>query len=113
MKNLKNLAIAAALIFVSISAPAIAEEKATYELAIKDHKFTPEELKVPAGKPFILNVQNNDATAEEFESHSLKLEKIIAGNSSAKFHVKALKAGKYDFFGEFNEASAKGIIIAE
>lgn len=82
-------------------------------LVIKDHRFTPSEVKVPAGKKVKLIVENQDATPEEFESHELNREKVIAGRSKATIFIGPLKAGRYPFFGEFNEATAKGVVIAE
>ena len=84
-----------------------------YTLTIKDHKFTPEELKVPANARVVITVINEDAAAEEFESHALKVEKVIAGNSRGTVRIGPLKAGRYPFVGEFHEATAKGVIIAE
>ena len=40
-------------------------------LVIKNHKFEPAELKVPAGQRVKLVVHNQDSTPEEFESHDL------------------------------------------
>jgi hypothetical protein len=84
-----------------------------YVLTIKDHKFTPEELKVPANKRVVITVVNDDATAEEFESSVLKVEKVIAGKSKATVRIGPLAPGKYPFIGEFNAATAKGVVIAE
>ncbi len=104
--------LAAALVFAA-SASAHAAEPKTVELVIKDHKFTPAEVKVPANEKVTLIVKNQDATPEEFESHDLKREKVIKANSEAKILVGPLKPGTYKFVGEFNEATAKGQIIAE
>jgi len=82
-------------------------------LTIKDHRFTPTELKVPAGKKIKLIVENQDATAEEFESHDLNREKVIAPKSKATIFIGPLKAGTYKFYGEFNQATAQGAVIAE
>ena len=82
-------------------------------LVIKDHRFVPAEIKVPAGKKIKLLVDNQDATPEEFESHELNREKVIAGKSKATIFIGPLKAGSYPFIGEFNEATAKGVVIAE
>lgn len=84
-----------------------------FALVIKDHRFTPAEIKVPAGKKVKLIVDNQDATPEEFESHDLNREKIIAAKSKATISIGPLKAGRYQFVGEFNEATAKGVVIAE
>jgi hypothetical protein len=86
---------------------------ADFTLTIKDHRFQPEELIVPAGKKIKVLVQNQDSTPEEFESHSLNREKVIAGNSSATIYIGPLAAGSYKYFGEFNEATAQGVIVAK
>lgn len=85
----------------------------TIDVSIKDHKFNPAEITIPAGVKVKLKVKNEDATAEEFESHSLHREKIIAGTSSAVIFVGPLKPGSYEFFGEFHPKTAKGRIIAK
>ncbi|HWI13277.1 MAG TPA: cupredoxin domain-containing protein [Burkholderiales bacterium] len=84
-----------------------------FTLVIREHRFEPSELKVPAGKKVKLIVDNQDASAEEFESHSLKREKVIPGKSKATISIGPLKKGRYPFVGEFNEKTAKGVIIAE
>lgn len=84
-----------------------------YTISIKNHQFTPEILEVPAGQKFTLLVKNEDASAEEFESHTLKREKIIKGNSTALINLGPLKPGKYPFVGEFHESTAKGTIIVQ
>lgn len=84
-----------------------------YQLTIRNHQFSPAELQVPAGKKIKLTVINQDSTPEEFESHSLNREKVIAGNAKASIYVGPLAAGKYEFFGEFNEKTARGAIVAQ
>ena len=82
-------------------------------LVIKNHRFEPAELKVPAGLRVKLVVHNQDSTPEEFESHALNREKVIPAGAKATIYIGPLKAGRYDFFGEYNEATAKGVVIAE
>jgi hypothetical protein len=60
-----------------------------------------------------LTVLNDDPTPEEFESPALKVEKVIPGKSKATIRIGPLKPGTYPFIGEFNEATAKGVVIAE
>jgi len=86
---------------------------ADYTLTIKDHKFTPTELKVPANKRVTIEVINSDPTPEEFESHALKIEKIIPGNAKATVRIGPLKPGRYSFVGEFHESTAKGTVVVE
>ena len=82
-------------------------------LVIKDHRFAPSEVKVPAGQKVKLIVDNQDATPEEFESHELNREKVIAAKSKGTIFIGPLKPGRYAFIGEFNETTAKGVVIAE
>ena len=82
-------------------------------LVIKGHRFQPAEVKVPAGKRIKLIVHNQDPTPEEFESHSLNREKVIPGGAKATIFIGPLKPGRYTFFGEYNEATAQGAIVAE
>jgi hypothetical protein len=84
-----------------------------YVLTIKDHRFTPAEIKVPANERVTITVINEDATPEEFESNSMKIEKVIAGKSKGVVRIGPLKPGHYPFIGEYNEATAKGVVIAE
>ena len=82
-------------------------------LVIKNHMFEPSELKVPANQRIKLNIQNLDKTAEEFESHSMKKEKVIPAGGKAVIFLGPLKPGSYEFIGEFNPNTAKGVVIAE
>jgi len=83
------------------------------KLVIQDHRFEPAELTVPAGKKVKLAIENRDATPEEFESKSLKREKIIAGKSTATISIGPLAPGRYEFVGEYHEATAQGVIVAK
>jgi plastocyanin len=100
------------MIFISFSGLAAAE-LSVYELSIKDHRFQPDTIEIPVGTKVKLLVKNQDASPEEFESHELNREKIIAGNSEATIYIGPLDPGEYGFFGEFNEATAQGKIIVE
>lgn len=82
-------------------------------LVIREHRFEPAELRVPAGAKLKLIVHNQDATPEEFESHQLNREKVIAPGARAVIYVGPLEPGSYPFFGEFNEKTARGILVAE
>jgi len=88
-------------------------ETPEYTIAIKEHRFNPAEIAVPAGKRIKLVIDNQDATPEEFESKTLRVEKIVPGNSKGTVTVGPLKPGSYSFFGEFHEATAQGKLHAE
>ena len=93
-------------------APALARAD-DLTLTLKDHKFTPAEIKVPANQRVQLTVINDDATPEEFDSKSLKVEKVVAGKSKGIVRIGPLKPGRYPFVGEYHEATAKGVVVAE
>jgi plastocyanin len=106
-------ALAAAALGLVSSGPALAADEVDVTISIKDHKFDPAEVKVPAGKAIKLTVKNLDASAEEFESKTLKVEKVIAGKATAVIRLKPLTKGTYKFFGEYHEKTAQGVLIAE
>lgn len=108
---MKSITLAAFTLLVSANL-AFAEPK-EFTIVIKDHVFIPAETKIPAGEKVKLIIDNQDGSPEEFESHDLSREKIISGNSKGIVFIGPLDAGRYKYFGEFNEATAQGVIIAE
>ncbi len=101
-----------ALGVIGLSVPARADED-VFTLTIKDHKFTPEQLEIPADKKVKLLVKNEDTTAEEFESSDLRREKVVPGGKEATIYIGPLSAGTYKFIGEYHEATAHGQIIVK
>ena len=101
----------ASTVCLGTAASAFAQDD--YTIVIRDHKFVPAEIQVPAGKKVKLIVDNQDATPEEFESHSLNREKIIPGKSKANIFIGPLKPGSYEIFGEFHQDTAQGRIVAK
>ncbi len=108
LEFLKSLLL---LLCLGISFSSVAESEFT--IIIKDHLFQPAETVIPTGQKVKLHVQNQDSTAEEFESYTLHREKVIAGNSTGIVIVGPLEPGTYEFFGEFNAATAKGKLIVK
>ncbi len=92
---------------------AFADGAVTFELSIKENRFQPAEIKAPSGKPITLKIKNQDQTPEEFESTELKVEKIVAGQSEITVRMRPLKPGRYPFFGEYHQETAKGVLIVE
>ncbi len=84
-----------------------------FELVIRNHQFEPTELTVPAGQKIELHVKNADATPEEFESASLRREKIVTGGQVATIYIGPLAPGRYEFFGDFNPKTARGFVVAQ
>lgn len=82
-------------------------------LVIKDHKFIPDTVEIPAGQKVKLIIDNQDPTPEEFESHELNREKIIKGGKQGIVFIGPLEPGTYPFFGEFNEDTAQGKVVVK
>jgi plastocyanin len=84
-----------------------------FNLTIKDHRFEPAQLRVPAGKKIKLLIENKDDTAEEFESHALNREKVVPARAQVTVFIGPLGPGQYPFAGEFHENTAQGVIIVQ
>jgi tRNA pseudouridine-54 N-methylase len=111
IRALRVVVIATALFSLASSCAFAADGEVS--LIIENHQFKPAELRVPAQKKIKLVVENRDATVEEFESKALNREKIIPARGKSTIFVGPLKAGRYEFFGEFNPKTAQGVLIAE
>ena len=110
-KRMRGTLLAVAL--AVLGAPAAKASAQEFSLVIRNHRFEPEEIRVPAGKRVSVYVTNEDTTPEEFDSAALKVEKVIAGRSKALVRIGPLDAGRYEFMGEFHAETAKGAVIAE
>ena len=99
---------------LALGVPLLAQaDEATYALTIKDHRFAPTEIEIPAGKKITLIVKNLDATPEEFESLELHREKVVTGGQEITVYIGPLRPGRYEFFGDFNPQTARGHIVAK
>ena len=110
MRSFVIAMVLAALGGAGLDAPAVAQE---FSLTIRNHKFEPQEIRVPANKRVSIIVNNEDATPEEFDSTALKVEKVIPGKSKGLVRIGPLTPGRYEFIGEFHAETAKGVVIAE
>jgi plastocyanin len=107
------VAAAALAACLAVAVPARAQDTVEIAVSVKDHKFDPAELQAPAGKPIVLRVKNLDATPMEFESKTLRVEKVLTGNSEAVINVRAQKPGRYEFFDEFHEKTTRGVLVVK
>lgn len=115
---LQRLLTGAMLIGVATAAMATATMAAAapepeFALVLREHRFTPAEITVPAGKRVRLVVDNQDAGPEEFDSHALNREKVIPGGTQATIYIGPLAPGRYEFIGEFNATTARGAVVAK
>ena len=102
----------AAVCWLLAASTAVADD-GVFKLTIRNHRFEPAELVVPAGQKIKLEIENQDATPEEFESYELNREKVVPAKATVVIFVGPLKPGRYPFFGDFNKDSAKGVLVAK
>ena len=100
-----------AIVLAALSVASVHAQE--FNIVIRDHKFEPQEIRVPAGKRVSIHITNEDASPEEFESRTLKVEKVIPGKSKGVVRIGPLAPGRYEFIGEFHADTAKGVVIAE
>jgi hypothetical protein len=89
-----------------------ADAPPAFDLVIRNARFIPERIEVPANTRFRLIIKNEGPGAEEFESIELRKEKVITPGSTAILNFTPLKPGTYRFFGEFHPETAQGLLIA-
>jgi hypothetical protein len=103
---------AACAIALLLAAPALAQQAAEVQLSYSNGAFQPSEVRAPADHPVVFRVKNLGAKAMEFESKSLRVEKVVAGNSEGVINVRALKPGRYEFYDDFNQ-KARGALTVQ
>lgn len=98
---------------IGFAGPAGADDLTKIDVTIKDHVFSPAEIHVPAGKPSVLTIRNEDPTVEEFDSSALHIEKVIAGGTYGTVRLRPLGPGRYPFMGEFHSDTAQGVVVSQ
>ena len=107
----KSLFLTLALL-LPLAAPAAAQQ-ATVRLTIKDHQFQPSQPHAPANQPLTLIVRNLDSTAAEFESKTLRVEKVVAPGGEITMLIRPLNPGRYHFFDDFHQDTTDGDLTVE
>ncbi len=114
MSLMRSIVVAGvALVFAASIAPVGAQQPVEIQLSVKGNKFEPAEIEAPANTPIRLKIKNLDPKPMEFESKSLKVEKIITGNGEATVNVRAQKPGRYEFYDDFHEDTTRGTLVVK
>jgi hypothetical protein len=115
MNDLMARALAGALIGLAAvpgGKEAWAQQRTTIQLTLKNHRFEPAEPQAPAGQPLIILLRNLDQTPAEFESKTLRVEKVVVGGGQVNINIRPLAAGRYRFFDDFHEET-QGFLVVE
>jgi heme/copper-type cytochrome/quinol oxidase subunit 2 len=89
-----------------------AQPSTSVTINYKNHRFQPPEITVPANVTVQLRVKNLDSTPMEFESVSLRVEKVVTGNSEGVLRIRPLAPGRYEFFDDFHPET-RGALVAK
>jgi hypothetical protein len=92
-------------------APSAKAAQASVQISVKNHRFQPAQIQAPANKPIILHIRNLDATPMEFESVSLRVEKVITGSGKGIIRLRPLSPGSYEFFDDFHEETRGTLVV--
>ena len=102
---------------ICLSLPAVdgaqAQHLPTFSLVARDGKWFPEVIEVPANTRFRLEITNQNAGPEEFESKELHKELVLAPGVTRVLVFAPMKPGTYPFFGEFHPQTACGRIVVK
>jgi len=113
---MRILSVAVGAVLLALASSAHAEgpaaDPAVVVLTLKDHRFTPDTVTVPAGRPIRIELANQDAALEEFDSQDLGVEKDVTPHGRVTFTVGPLKPGRYSFMGELHADTASGELQA-
>lgn len=105
--------LASAVLAAALLAAPLAAHADDLTVTFSQHRFVPERLTVPAHVKFKLTVKNSDDAADEFESHDLNREKLVAAGGSITLFLGPLEPGEYKFFSDFHQDTAKGVLVAQ
>jgi cupredoxin-like protein len=103
--------VIAVLILTAVCFQASAQQAVSVSISVKNHRFQPAEIHAPAKVPIELHVKNLDPTPMEFESVSLRVEKVVTGNSEGVIRLRPLEAGSYNFFDDFNPQTTGVLVV--
>ncbi|HEV8025875.1 MAG TPA: cupredoxin domain-containing protein [Stellaceae bacterium] len=106
-----RLLLALTILTAIIAAPAMAEDSGV-TITIKDHRFVPDMVEIPAGTKVKIVVRNEDTTTSEFESVAFHREKVVQPGSEITLFVGPLDPGSYEFFDDFHPET-RGHLVAK
>jgi hypothetical protein len=88
-------------------------EDALPQVTLRDGRFAPARLTVPANTAFKIRVTNADQRAIEFESFELHRERVVQPGETITVYMPALAPGTYTFVDDFHRDTPEGTIVAE
>lgn len=107
---LRALVVAAA---TALAGLAVAQDLPAFQVVMKDGRFFPERLDVPAGTRLKLVLKNEGRGPAEFENLSMRVEKVLAPGVTSFVVLHGLKPGEYRFVDEFRPHGGSLTLVAK
>jgi uncharacterized cupredoxin-like copper-binding protein len=85
----------------------------SFAVSIRDGRFSPNRLEVPAGQRVRLELANEGPGPLEFENADMHVEKILAAGARSFVILPGLPPGEHSFVDEFNPITGELIVIAK
>jgi hypothetical protein len=96
---------------IGTATPSVAQQ-VSLSTTIKNKTFQPSTLKAAANTPITITVHNADGATAEFESRTMRVEKVVPAGGTIVVNVKPLAPGSYRFFDDFNPSN-QGVLVVE
>ena len=103
----------AAMLLAALPFAVHGEELHSVTLVIRDGRLSPQTIEVPAHTRFKIVLRNEGPGPAEFESHSLRREKVLTAGSTSFVVIGPQKPGVYDMFDDFHPATGRGRIVVK
>jgi len=110
-KNYERVVSSAVFAILLSAATASAQESTTLHITLKGNRFQPSELSAPANKPLTIVVTNGDSAPAEFESTTLRVEKVVTGGGTISLNIRPLAPGRYRFFNDFHQETDGYLVV--
>ena len=111
MTRRKTLAALALIAGVSMLGQAVRAQETSLSITVKNHQFQPARLTAPANVPITLRVKNLDPAPMEFESVSLRVEKVVTAGGEGIIRLRPLSPGSYNFFDDFHQETTGVLVV--
>lgn len=112
-REVLGFCVVSAALWAAAANVAQAESSYTVQLTVRDGRFYPDTLNVPAGQPIKVVFRNEGPGIEEFDSRDLRQEKVVLPGRSLTFTLSPLKPGVYRFIGELHPDTATGRVVVK
>lgn len=110
---IRCLSVCVGLTLAGFATNAFAQEDPVFVIEFKDGAISPSRIEVPANTRFKLELHNTGASPIEFESVTLRKEKVLGPGVKSFIVIKRLDPGEYSFFDDFHLDMPPAVLVAK